>query len=141
MQDTKINKVLKGIIKLSSIPLDETYGFKKRATDLLVKMNIILSDGEAATGAEKTLAVGKEKDTKKPAEKNGVKVDEAVKEAKGDTAGEKEKEVDEGNDEPTKEASKKEDIEMKEAGEKEAEGESEKVKVTEGEKEAVEASA
>lgn len=139
-QETKINKVLKGITKLSSIPSDEKFNFKKRATELLTKMNVVLNDGEAAPATEKTLAVGKEKDIKKPAEKkNGVKVDEAVKEAKDDPADEKEKEAEKKKDEPLKEASKKEDIEMKDTEEKEAEGETEKAKVTASE--TIEASA
>lgn len=35
IRDTKINKVLKGIIKLDSIPKEEVYNFKKRSADLL----------------------------------------------------------------------------------------------------------
>lgn len=41
---TKINKVLKAIIKLSSIPKDEEFNFKKRSHELLAKWNKILAD-------------------------------------------------------------------------------------------------
>lgn len=40
---TKIHKVLKAMIKLPSIPLDEEYQFKSRSHDLLAKWNEILS--------------------------------------------------------------------------------------------------
>lgn len=41
---TKIHKVLKAMIKLPSIPLDEEYKFKSRSIDLLAKWNDILSN-------------------------------------------------------------------------------------------------
>ena len=41
---TKIHKVLKAMIKLPSIPLDEEYHFKSRSIDLLAKWNEILSN-------------------------------------------------------------------------------------------------
>lgn len=37
IKTTKINKVLKAILKLNSIPKEEEFGFKKRSTDLLAK--------------------------------------------------------------------------------------------------------
>src|SRR5437667_8470099 len=40
---TKINKVLKGIIKLPSIPKDDEFHFKQRSTDLLSKWSKILA--------------------------------------------------------------------------------------------------
>lgn len=42
IRDTKIHKVLKGIIKLASIPLDEEYHFKTRSHTLLQQWNKIL---------------------------------------------------------------------------------------------------
>lgn len=145
IQDTKINKVLKGIIKLASIPSDERFNFKKRATDLLSRMNVVLSDGEVVPATEKTLAVGKEKDTKdikKAAEeKSSVKVDEAAKETK-EVSG-KETEAEKKVEEPGVGTGKKEDVEMGDTDGKEAGAaeETEKVKITKGEKEVVEASA
>lgn len=46
---TKIHKVLKGLIKLPSIPLDEEFRFKERSVDLLGKWNEILSN-DTTTG-------------------------------------------------------------------------------------------
>ena len=51
---TKIHKVLKAMIKLTSIPRDEDYNFKKRSHELLSKWNKILQDDpNAAAGADK----------------------------------------------------------------------------------------
>lgn len=51
---TKIHKVLKAMIKLPSIPLDEDYQFKTRSIDLLAKWNDILSnDPNAGAAGEK----------------------------------------------------------------------------------------
>lgn len=46
---TKINKVLKAMIRLTSIPSDEDYQFKKRSHELLSKWNKILQT-EGAVG-------------------------------------------------------------------------------------------
>lgn len=113
-------------------------------------MNVILTDGgEAVPATEKTLAVGKEKDTKdtkKPAEEKSVKVDEAVKETKEVPADETEKETEKVEETPTVATSKKDDVEMRDTDEKlvgavEEEEETGQAKVTVDEKEAVEASA
>lgn len=109
-------------------------------------MNVVLNDGEPVPATEKTLAVGKEKDAKeakKPVEEKSVKVDEAVKETKEVPTDETEKETEKKEEVPTVGTSKKEDVEMRDTDEK-AVGvaeETEKVKVTGGEKDAVEASA
>jgi hypothetical protein len=48
IRTTKVHKVLKGIIKLSSIPKDEEYNFKTRSTDLLEIWNKrMAADGDA----------------------------------------------------------------------------------------------
>lgn len=39
IRQTKINKVLKGIVKLESVPKDEEYGFKERSLKLLTAWN------------------------------------------------------------------------------------------------------
>jgi hypothetical protein len=42
---TKVNKVLKAILKLDSIPKDEQYQFRRRSLDILVKWkNLLESD-------------------------------------------------------------------------------------------------
>ena len=41
---TKIHKVLKAMIRLTSIPKDEDFQFKTRAHDLLIKWNKILAE-------------------------------------------------------------------------------------------------
>lgn len=110
-------------------------------------MNVILNDGgEAVPATEKTLAVGKEKDTKeikKPAEEKSAKVDEAIKETKEVPADETEKEAEKKDETPTVATSRKDDVEMRDTDEGVvgAAEETEQAKVTEGEKEAVEASA
>ena len=48
---TKIHKVLKAMIKLTSIPKDEDFQFKSRSHELLSKWNKILSDDPSAGGA------------------------------------------------------------------------------------------
>lgn len=52
IRTTKINKVLKGIIKLNSIPKEEEFNFKKRSTELLSVWNKVLNadDGPSAGG-------------------------------------------------------------------------------------------
>lgn len=49
---TKIHKVLKEMLKLPSIPLDEEYQFKTRSIDLLAKWNVILSNDPPSTAPD-----------------------------------------------------------------------------------------
>ncbi|KAI9780827.1 MAG: hypothetical protein M1835_004425 [Candelina submexicana] len=71
---TKINKVLKAIIKLPSIPRDEEFGFKKRSHDLLATWNKILaSEPETPTAGpaadkEEAITNGTNKDEKEVVE-------------------------------------------------------------------------
>ena len=54
IRTTKIHKVLKGMIKLPSIPLDEEFHFKSRSVDLLAKWNEILgSENPAGPSGDK----------------------------------------------------------------------------------------
>lgn len=53
IRHTKINKVLKAMIKLPSIPLDEEFKFKSRAHDLLQQWNETLANDPTAAGGEK----------------------------------------------------------------------------------------
>lgn len=84
IRTTKINKVLKAMIKLNTIPKDEEFSFRKRSVDLLGKWNKLL-------GAEPTEGDGPadEKETGKstPAT-NGVHEENAEqkKEAKPEVA-------------------------------------------------------
>ena len=73
---TKIHKVLKAMIKLPSIPLDEDYKFKTRSIDLLAKWNDILSNdphagdkGDDAKLESLTTTNGTSKATKQQAQK------------------------------------------------------------------------
>ena len=47
---TKIHKVLKQILKLNSIPLEEEFHFKDRSRDLLAKWNETLSNDPTSSG-------------------------------------------------------------------------------------------
>lgn len=56
IRSTKINKVLKAIIKLNSIPKDEEFNFKARALTLLSKWSKAMgteAEGMGTTGADK----------------------------------------------------------------------------------------
>lgn len=58
---TKIHKVLKAIIKLSSIPKDEEYNFKKRSAAMLEMWNKGMeADGDAAPAAEEAKSAAPE---------------------------------------------------------------------------------
>lgn len=50
IRETKINKVLKALVKLNSIPRDEEFQFRKRSVDLLGKWNTILGAEPADAG-------------------------------------------------------------------------------------------
>lgn len=90
IRNTKINKVLKGIIKLNSIPKDEEYNFRERSVKLLGVWNQILG-AEPAEG-EKS---GKDEKKASPTTTNGVhkeaeekaeeKIETEVKEPKENT--------------------------------------------------------
>lgn len=88
IRTTKINKVLKGIIKLNSIPKDEEFHFRERSVKLLGVWNQLL-------GAEPPEDKPVEKEKESPTTTNGVQ-----KEAE-DKADEKiEKEVKEPEEKP-----------------------------------------
>lgn len=76
---TKINKVLKMIVKLNSIPRDEEFNFRRRAVDILSKWKNVLDPAD-------------EKDDAKP-KANGVHKEDSVDTpVKADAEEEKEKE-------------------------------------------------
>lgn len=69
IRTTKIHKVLKAIIKLSSIPKEEDYNFKKRSSDLLTVWNSALANdgGDGAAAASEPPATNGETKTEAPA--------------------------------------------------------------------------
>lgn len=72
---TKIHKVLKAMIKLPSIPLDEEFDFRTRSHDLLAKWNEILSNDPSAQKGEGSKSQA-------PAKTNGaIKGSKAAKKA------------------------------------------------------------
>ncbi|KAB8237984.1 PWWP domain protein [Aspergillus alliaceus] len=68
IRSTKINKVLKMIVKLSSIPRDEEFQFRRRAVDLLSKWKTVL-DADTTVGAS---------EEKKKPKANGVHKEDSV---------------------------------------------------------------
>lgn len=130
---TKINKVLKAMLKLDNIPKEEEFDFKSRSQKLLSKWNELLNDGAPnSAGLEETNGVNGHK-----VEKNSVK-DEAKSAAKGsDKTDTEETKSDDKAAEPKPEA-KTEDVkesfkeetpgEAKASSDKEASPEEEKSK-------------
>ena len=91
IRNTKINKVLKGIVKLNTIPKDEEYHFRERAVKMLGEWNVLL--GAEPAEADKQDTGKEEKDT--PTATNGVhkeaeekaeeKIEDKVEEPKENT--------------------------------------------------------
>ncbi|KAK7459263.1 PWWP domain-containing protein [Colletotrichum acutatum] len=108
---TKINKVLKAILKLDSIPKEEEFNFKSRSQTLLDKWTKILSGGDAAAASAT------------PAPTNGVNGTSGKTEEKKETsaapngAKEESKEV-EKSEESEKQAEKEASAKMSEEPEK-----------------------
>src|SRR5690606_11778866 len=90
----KINKVLKMIGKLRTIPEDEKYNFRERAVALFEKCNKLLSD--AGEGAEKGSAEPEKKDDK---EVNGSEEATAEKEEAEEKKDEAEDKMEEDTEE------------------------------------------
>lgn len=103
IRSTKINKVLKAIKKLPTIPKDEEFNFTKRSDDLLAAWNVVL----AANPEEAQPVNGVNKDSEPKAPESAV-------EQKDDAGAEKAVEPTATNPEATVEPT---------AGEKVAEGE------------------
>jgi hypothetical protein len=101
IRQTKINKVLKAMIKLPSIPGDGEFNFKQRSQDLLAKWNTILSSDTVDGGKEAENEEDKEtkdlaKDEVKPDSKEEEIKDEetnGVKEAKPSDTTDKDEET------------------------------------------------
>lgn len=75
---TKIHKVLKQMIKLENIPLEEDFKFKDRSSRLLAKWNETLANEEPGEGKEEDKEDGKDepKEESKVDDEEGKKVDE-----------------------------------------------------------------
>ncbi|GKZ39158.1 hypothetical protein AbraIFM66950_011967, partial [Aspergillus brasiliensis] len=131
---TKINKVLKMIVKLSSIPRDEEFQFRARAMSILSKWKNLLDADTTGPSDDK------EKEDKPKA--NGIHKESSVETpAKGDTENEKEDETKESKadtaepqDEPMPDADAAEKPQAPEPATEEAEKEAPKTE--EAEKEA-----
>jgi hypothetical protein len=75
IKKTKVHKVLKAIIKLTSIPKEEEHNFKQRSNDLLTKWGgALAADSEPATNGT-TNGVKDEDDPKSDAPKEESPVD------------------------------------------------------------------
>ncbi|KAK4673655.1 hypothetical protein QC763_113238 [Podospora pseudopauciseta] len=129
IRTTKINKVLKAILKLENIPKEKEFNFKSRSQVLLNKWNELLAvDGGAVAPAPAAKAVNGT--APKEAKTNGVKGDEPAKAEKEEAKEEpKEEKKDESPAEKTKEKSE------------EASEPADKMDVDEAKPDAVEASA
>ena len=68
IRTTKINTVLKALIKLNTIPQDEKYQFRKRSLDLLSQWNKILG----AEPADNEVGISGDKESKSTPTTNGV---------------------------------------------------------------------
>lgn len=77
IRETKINKVLKAVLKLDVIPREAEFQFKKRSQVLLDKWNKLLASEASANGVNGSESHGDGKKT----ESNGVKADGDAKSA------------------------------------------------------------
>jgi len=84
IRGTKINKVLKAMLKLESIPREEEFHFKDRSQVLLDKWNKLLTAEPAAPAAESTNGVNGKSEAK-PEEKNDDSGKKTSEEPKSDT--------------------------------------------------------
>jgi hypothetical protein len=98
IRTTKIHKVLKAIVKLTSIPREEQFNFKKRSAAMLEIWNKRMeADGDAAPAGNSKSAVAEEKAASAAPETNGhsapaadaIKQDEETKEGAKEDAEEK----------------------------------------------------
>ncbi|KAL4888656.1 hypothetical protein BDV59DRAFT_196274 [Aspergillus ambiguus] len=107
IRQTKINKVLKMIVKLSSIPRDEEFQFRQRAINLLSKWKTLLDADTTAEDKPKANGVQKEEsvDTPAPAETEGEKEEEPKAAAPAESQDEKMTDADAA--EPAKEDAEK----------------------------------
>lgn len=107
IRETKINKVLKAILKLENIPKEEEFLFKPRSTSLLEKWNKLLAvDG---TAAEKTNGVNGTTTSKELNKTNGVKSEAVKDEPKDEDMKDDDKTEEESAEKPATEEAKTEE--------------------------------
>ncbi|EKG22034.1 PWWP domain-containing protein [Macrophomina phaseolina MS6] len=121
IKETKINKVLKAIVKLDSIPKEEVYNFKQRSTDLLSAWGKNMPADAKANGVD---AKEDTADAKSPVDKA------ATEEPKAEEAKAEEPKLEESKAVPNNEEASK-DVEMKDAEEAPAENKAEEPKAAE----------
>lgn len=109
IRTTKINKVLKGIIKLATIPREEEFSFKNRSIELLRKWKSLLESDLPSKSAEKEGSSEAKDQAKEGAAKEDTKESEETKPAENGV----EKDVNGKTEEPAKAAD--EDVEMADA--------------------------
>lgn len=112
IRETKINKVLKAILKMDSIPREEEFTFKKRSQGLLDKWNKLLASAAAAAPAGNT---------------NGINGSEEKKDTNGDNEGATEAKA--SSEKPDDEQDKTEPSEPVKAEEKAAEAVSDSIMI------------
>lgn len=81
---TKINKVLKAILKLSTIPKEEEYNFKTRSQTLLDKWNKILASDTTTPAAPHTNGAAGEKTEADESKDSPAEVTNGTKESSAD---------------------------------------------------------
>lgn len=84
IRNTKVNKVLKGIAKLNTIPKDEEYHFRERSVKLLGEWNVLLGaePAEAEKKDDKNSPTTTNGVHKEAEEKAGEKIDNMIDEPK-----------------------------------------------------------
>ncbi|KAM0563967.1 hypothetical protein ACHAPJ_000175 [Fusarium lateritium] len=85
IRTTKINKVLKAILKLNSIPREDEFHFKDRSNVLLEKWNKLMTDETAASAPDTTNGVNGKSEAK-PEEKKDDSGKEDTEEPKAEEA-------------------------------------------------------
>lgn len=66
LKNTRVHKVLKGILKLGNIPSEDLYKFKERSTKLLEKWIPLLDEADAPTSDNKGGKVDEKDEEEKP---------------------------------------------------------------------------
>ncbi|KAK8229653.1 PWWP domain-containing protein [Phyllosticta capitalensis] len=113
IRETKINKVLKAIIKLDSIPKDEVYNFKKRSSELLAVWNKSMSEANAGSEAPVKTNGVESKNENKEAAKNEKDDSEQATPAAEPAKAEPAKDSDAMDEDKPKAEEAPKDVEMK----------------------------
>ncbi|KAM0492421.1 hypothetical protein ACHAP8_009941 [Fusarium lateritium] len=116
IRTTKINKVLKAILKLESIPREDEFHFKDRSQVLLDKWNKLLTAETAAPAAESANGVNGNSEAK-PEEKKDDSGKETTEEPKSDALKGEEPKVEKPNEDDKSEEEKIEETPQASASE------------------------